>query len=237
MSVSLRLSRGGSKKRPFFRIVAADIRAPRDGRYIERLGTYNPMREKNDPERINLNLDRIKYWLSVGAKPTDRVNGFLAKEGLLKKVPVPKQTKQDKPRKKTIEKLKAKEEKLKAKKEMEKAAENVPEAPAQDTKPTTDEKPVEEAKSAEATQPSPEEKPVEEAKPAEATQPSPEEKPVEETKPAEATQPSPEEKPVEEAKPAEATQPSPEEKPVEEAKPAEATQPSPEEKPGDENKA
>ena len=103
MSVSLRLSRGGSKKRPFFRIVAADFRAPRDGRYIERLGTYNPMREKDDPERVNLNLERIKYWLSVGAKPTDRVTGFLAKEGLLKKPAIPKQTKQDKPKKKTVE--------------------------------------------------------------------------------------------------------------------------------------
>ena len=91
MSVSLRLSRGGSKKRPFFRIVAADIRAPRDGRYIERLGTYNPMREQSDPERVSLNLERVKYWLSVGAKPTDRVIGFLAKEGLLKKPPTPKQ--------------------------------------------------------------------------------------------------------------------------------------------------
>ena len=106
MSVSLRLSRGGSKKRPFFRIVAADIRAPRDGRYIERLGTYNPMREQSDPERVSLNLERIKYWLSVGAKPTDRVLGFLAKQGLLKKPTTPKQTKQDKPKKKTIEKLK-----------------------------------------------------------------------------------------------------------------------------------
>ena len=75
MSVSLRLSREGLKK-TFFRIVATDIRAPRDGRYIERLGTYNPMREKDDPERVNLNLERIKYWLSVGAKPTERVTGF-----------------------------------------------------------------------------------------------------------------------------------------------------------------
>ena len=75
MSVSLRLS-GEDQKKTFFRIVAADIRAPRDGRYIERLGTYNPMREKDDPERVNLNLERIKYWLSVGAKPTERVTGF-----------------------------------------------------------------------------------------------------------------------------------------------------------------
>ena len=151
MSVSLRLSRGGSKKRPFFRIVAADIRAPRDGRYIERLGTYNPMREKDDPERVNLNLERIKYWLSVGAKPTERVTGFLAKEGLLKKPEIPKQTKQDKPKKKTVEKLKAKEEKLKAKEEMEKAVENVPDAQDQEAK--------SEAKPAEAASPPAEDKP------------------------------------------------------------------------------
>ena len=123
MSVSLRLSRGGSKKRPYYRIVAADIRSPRDGRYIERLGTYNPMKQKNDPERISLNVERIKYWLSVGAKPTDRVTKFLANEGLAKKPSIPKQTKQDKPKKKTLEKLKAKEEKLKSKQEVKNAVE------------------------------------------------------------------------------------------------------------------
>ena len=153
MSVSLRLSRGGSKKRPFFRIVAADIRAPRDGRYIERLGTYNPMREQSDPERVSLNLERIKYWLSVGAKPTDRIIGFLAKEGLFKKPPTPKQTKQDKPRKKTLEKIKAKEEKLKSKQEMSNAVEAAPSVenetakkPLETSPPATDataEKPVE----------------------------------------------------------------------------------------------
>ena len=173
MSVSLRLSRGGSKKRPFFRIVAADIRAPRDGRYIERLGTYNPMREKDDPERVNLNLERIKYWLSVGAKPTERVTGFLAKEGLLKKPEIPKQTKQDKPKKKTLEKLKAKEEKLKAKEEMEKAVENIPEAQGQEAKA--------EAKPAEAATP-PVEEAKAEAKPAEAATPPAEDKPAEDAK-------------------------------------------------------
>ena len=200
MSVSLRLSRGGSKKRPFFRIVAADIRAPRDGRYIERLGTYNPMREKDDPERVNLNLERIKYWLSVGAKPTERVTGFLAKEGLLKKPEIPKQTKQDKPKKKTVEKLKAKEEKLKAKEEMEKAVENVPDAQAQEAK--------SEAKPAEAASPPAEDKPAEEAKseakPAEAASPPAEDKPAEEAKseakPAEAASPPAEDKPAEETK-------------------------------------
>ena len=133
MAVALRLSRGGSKKRPFFRIVAADIRAPRDGRYLERLGTYNPMKDKDDPERVMLNKERIKYWLSVGAKPTQRVQNFLAKEKLAEKPVITKQTKQDKPRKKTLEKQKTKEEKLKAK---EAAAASPPtEQPAAD-KPT-----------------------------------------------------------------------------------------------------
>ena len=115
MSVSLRLSRGGSKKRPYFRIVAADIRSPRDGKYLERLGTYNPMISKDDPNRVTLNKERIKYWLSVGAKPTERVTKFLAKEGLAQTPTIPKQTKQDKPKKKTLEKLKTKEENLKQK--------------------------------------------------------------------------------------------------------------------------
>ena len=83
MSVSLRLSRGGSKKRPYYRIVAADIRSPRDGRYLERLGTYNPMKQKNDPERISLNIERIKYWLSQGAKPTTRVARLLGENNLM----------------------------------------------------------------------------------------------------------------------------------------------------------
>ena len=116
MSVALRLSRGGSKKRPFFRIVAADIRSPRDGRYLERLGTYNPMKNKDDPQRITLNIERIKYWLSVGAKPTERVHKFLANEKLVDKPVVYEQTKQNKPRKKTLEKIKAKQEKQKANK-------------------------------------------------------------------------------------------------------------------------
>ena len=125
MSVSLRLSRGGSKKRPYFRIVAADIRSPRDGKYLERLGTYNPMKKKDDPERVSLNLERIKYWLSVGAKPTDKVNNFLATQGLTEKKSIPNQTKQNKPKKKTLEKIKAKEEKLKSKQDMENATKEV----------------------------------------------------------------------------------------------------------------
>ena len=143
MAVALRLSRGGSKKRPYFRIVAADIRAPRDGRYLERLGTYNPMKEKNDPERVTLNTERIKYWLSVGAKPTERVQKFLAAQKLAEKPTITKQTKQDKPKKKTLEKIKAKEEKLKAKQdEAAKATEKPAEAPPAPEQATT-EKPTE----------------------------------------------------------------------------------------------
>ena len=174
MSVTLRLSRGGTKKRPFFRIVAADIRAPRDGRYIERLGTYNPMREKDDPERVNLNLERIKYWLSVGAKPTERVAKFLAVHKLYEKPEIRPQTKKDKPRKKTLEKIKAKEEKLKAKEEMEKAVDNVPDAQAPGAKPA-------EAASAPSEDKSTEEA-TSEPKPGEAATAPSEDKTTEDTK-------------------------------------------------------
>ena len=74
MAVKIRLARGGSKKRPFYRIVAADERAPRDGRYIERLGTYNPLLPKDSGERVVMNAERIEHWLSHGAKPTDRAD-------------------------------------------------------------------------------------------------------------------------------------------------------------------
>ena len=75
--VTIRLARGGAKKRPFYRIVVADTRSPRDGRFIERVGTYNPMVAKDHPERIVLKEDRIKHWLANGALPTDRVARFL----------------------------------------------------------------------------------------------------------------------------------------------------------------
>ena len=83
MALKIRLSRGGTKKRPFYRIVVAPITAPRDGQFIERLGTYNPMVPHDHPQRLTLQIERIKYWLSVGAQPTDRVILFLAKEGLV----------------------------------------------------------------------------------------------------------------------------------------------------------
>ncbi len=77
MALKLRMSRGGTKKRPYFRIVVADSRAARDGKYIERLGTYDPLLPKTDANRVKLNVERIKYWLGHGATPSDRVGRFL----------------------------------------------------------------------------------------------------------------------------------------------------------------
>ncbi len=82
MAVSIRLSRGGSKKRPYYRIVVADARSPRDGNFIEKIGTYNPLLAKDDAKRVTLDTDRAKHWLGVGAQPTDRVARFLDAAGL-----------------------------------------------------------------------------------------------------------------------------------------------------------
>ena len=85
MAVRLRLARAGAKKRPFYRVVAADERAPRDGRFIEKLGTYNPLLPRDHPERVVLNVERVEHWLSHGAQPTDRVLRFLDAVGLAKR--------------------------------------------------------------------------------------------------------------------------------------------------------
>ena len=139
MSLRIRLSRGGAKKRPYYRIVVADSRRPRDGRYIERLGTYNPMVAKDHPERLKTNDERIKYWLGVGAKPSDRVARLISDRGLVEKPPIPEQTKQHLPRAKTLERQKEAEEAAK------KAAEAPPEEKAEDkTDEKADEAPAEE---------------------------------------------------------------------------------------------
>ncbi len=85
MAMKIRLARGGSKKRPFYRIVAADSRMPRDGRFIEKLGTYNPLLPKDSEERVKMNEERIQYWISQGAQPTDRVARMLEAAGLKEK--------------------------------------------------------------------------------------------------------------------------------------------------------
>ncbi len=85
MAMKIRLARGGSKKRPFYRIVAADSRMPRDGRFIEKLGTYNPLLPKDSEERVKMDVDAIKAWLEKGAQPTDRVARMLEAAGVLAK--------------------------------------------------------------------------------------------------------------------------------------------------------
>ena len=85
MAMKIRLARGGSKKRPFYRIVAADSRMPRDGRFIEKLGVYNPLLPKDSEDRVKMDVDRIKHWLDQGAQPTDRIARMLEAAGVLDK--------------------------------------------------------------------------------------------------------------------------------------------------------
>ncbi len=102
MSVKIRLSRGGTKKRPYFYIVVAEAGAPRDGRYIEQIGTHNPLLPKDNADRVKLDLERVKHWLSVGAQPTDRVARFLDAAGLAKREAKQNPSK-GKPKKKRLE--------------------------------------------------------------------------------------------------------------------------------------
>ncbi len=111
MSLRIRLARGGAKKRPYYRIVVADSRMPRDGRFIERVGSYNPMLPKDHSDRIVLNPDRIKHWLSVGALPSDRVARFLGAADIMPKPVVPQQTKKNQPKAKAQERLREDAEK------------------------------------------------------------------------------------------------------------------------------
>jgi small subunit ribosomal protein S16 len=85
MAAKIRLSRGGAKKRPYYYVVVAHTASPRDGRYIEQIGTFDPMLKKDNPDRVKLNLERCKYWLGVGAQPTDRVSRLLDAAGLMKR--------------------------------------------------------------------------------------------------------------------------------------------------------
>ena len=114
MAVRIRLSRGGSKKRPFYRIVVADARAPRDGRFIERIGSYNPMLPQDHADRLVLDDAKAKEWISKGALPTDRLAKMFANLGLVAKPVIPAQPKKSAPKAKEKEKIKEKEEKAKA---------------------------------------------------------------------------------------------------------------------------
>ena len=106
MPTRIRLARGGSKKRPYYRIVVADIRAPRDGRFIEKVGTYNPMLGKDDPQRVTLLEERVRHWLGQGAQPTDRVLRFLDQAGIASR-PTRNNPKKSEPGKKAQERAEA----------------------------------------------------------------------------------------------------------------------------------
>ena len=108
MAVKMRLARGGAKKKPYYYIVVTPATTPRDGRYIEQIGTFDPMLKKDDPARVKLDVERAKYWLSVGAQPTDRVARFLDANGLMKRVASNNPVKA-KPKKKALERVAAKE--------------------------------------------------------------------------------------------------------------------------------
>ena len=110
MSLKIRLARGGAKKRPYYSIVVADSRSPRDGRFIEKVGTYNPMLDRSHADRVTLKTERIQHWLRVGALPTDRVARFLGDAGLIEKPPIPDNPLKSTPKARAQERAKAAEE-------------------------------------------------------------------------------------------------------------------------------
>ncbi len=126
MTVRIRLSRGGSKKHPFYRVVAADQRAPRDGRFIEKLGSYNPLLPKDHQERLVLDVEKVKSWLSKGAQPTERLQKLFANLGICEAPALRNQPKKSAPKAKALERIKEKEEKAKAAAEAAAAAAEAP---------------------------------------------------------------------------------------------------------------
>jgi len=112
--IAIRMTRHGAKKRPFYHIVVADSRSPRDGRFIEKVGTYDPMLPRESEQRVKLNKERIAHWLGVGAQPSERVARFLASAELMKARPRREQTKKPQPRAKAQERLKAEQAKAAA---------------------------------------------------------------------------------------------------------------------------
>ena len=167
MATKIRLARGGSKKRPFYRIVIADERAPRDGNFIEKIGNFNPMVPKDHKERVVISKERAEHWLKVGAQPTDRVQRILADLGMMEAPKITEKTKKHLPKAKAQERIKAKEEAaLKAEEEAKDAAEAAKaeaekpaEEPAAEEQPQTEAAPEAEAV-AEETPAAPEEAPA-----------------------------------------------------------------------------
>ena len=143
MALKIRLSRGGSKKRPFYRIVVAEAAAPRDGRYVERVGHYNPMVPKEHENRLSVNSDRVKFWMNKGAQPTDRVHKLLALADILKAPEIREQ-----PKKSAVGKKRAERE---AEAAEAKAAAEAAAAEAAASEAQAQEAPVEEAPAEEAS--------------------------------------------------------------------------------------
>jgi small subunit ribosomal protein S16 len=158
MATSIRLSRGGSKKRPYYKIVVTDARSPRDGRFIERIGSYNPLLAKTDEKRVIIDVERAKHWVSVGAQPTDRVARFLDAAGVKERAARNNPNKAV-PGQKAKDRAEDKAEKLAEAQAAAKAAEEAASAPVEEA-------PVEEAASAPAEEAAAEEAPAADETPA-----------------------------------------------------------------------
>jgi small subunit ribosomal protein S16 len=178
MSLAIRLARGGSKKRPYYRVVVADSRSPRDGRFIEKLGTYNPLLAKDSPERVKLDTDRIQHWLGVGAQPSDRVLRFLDAAGIRERA-ARNNPKKGEPGEKAKERVEAQATKAAEAAEAAEAAANAP----------AEEAPAEEAVTEETA--AAEEAPAAEDAPAAEEAPAAQDAPVAEEAPSPETQPEP----------------------------------------------
>ena len=170
MSLRIRLARGGTKKRPFYRVVVADSRSPRDGRFIERIGHYNPMVPRDHPERLRLDEDRARHWISVGATPSDRVARFLGQANIIQLPARREQTKQHLPKKKELERRAAETE---AKKEAQSAEAHAAAetAEAEAAKAAAEAEAAEAAAAKKAAEAAPAEAAAPEAAPAEAAAP------------------------------------------------------------------
>jgi len=135
--LKIRMSRGGAKKRPVYKIVVADSRKPRDGRFIEKVGFFNPLLPKDKKERLSLDIERIKYWLGKGARPSDRIARFLGEANVIPKPAQKNNPIKAKPKKKAQERLAAAEE---AKKAAEEASKVEAEKPSEEIKPVEEKK-------------------------------------------------------------------------------------------------
>lgn len=134
MALKLRLARAGAKKRPYYHIVVADARSPRDGRFIEKVGAYNPMLPKDHQDRLKLNADRIKHWLGVGAQPTERVELFLGTANIIEMPKRDDRPKKSQPKAKAQERLKEKADALEAAKQAAEEAKQAAKQAAQEAK-------------------------------------------------------------------------------------------------------